>query len=120
MRLVGGRALLIAAGAIAIACVLAGPTAYSLSTVARSIDGTFATAGPEAATRFAFQTDAGDASGGESSTPSGTSSPVQPGRFGEQVDKRLVNFLLANKGAASFLVAVQGALVAAPLILATG
>ncbi len=120
VRLVGGRALLIAAGAIAIACVLAGPTAYSLSTVARSIDGTFATAGPEAATRFAFQTDAGDASGGESSTPSGTSSPVQPGRFGEQVDKRLVNFLLANKGAASFLVAVQGALVAAPLILATG
>ncbi len=118
----GGRALVIVACAVAMAGVLAGPTAYSLGTVVRSVDGIFGTAGPEAATRFAFV-----APGGPVRTPvtggtSGRESPAAPGNLGADspAHKRLAEFLLANRGEAKYLVATQGALAAAPFILATG
>ncbi len=121
----GGRpwtAITGVAATIALASALAGPVAYSVSTAARSVDGVFATAGPQAATRFAFMTDTSGGAGVPAASTAGSadeSSAVKP--FGQRVsDKRLVEYLIANQGDARFLVAAQGALVSAPFIIATG
>jgi 4-amino-4-deoxy-L-arabinose transferase-like glycosyltransferase len=134
-----GRALVLATGILALAGALAGPAAYSVSTVARTVDGTFATAGPEAAMRFAFlragvpvpqesvlrgelNPSAGlPPTGGRGLDGTGPGGGAEPGGAGTAaIDPRLVNFLLANRDSARFVVAVQGSQIAAPLILATG
>lgn len=120
----GGRTLLAVTGVVTLVGLLAGPAAYSLSTVGRGLDGTFATAGPEEATQFAFNYSP-EREGPPTLRKSGESpgrqeSPSHPPEFAEHVDKRLVEFLVTNKGEADFLVATQGALVAAPFIIATG
>ncbi|MCX8032619.1 MAG: hypothetical protein N3B14_04385 [Thermoleophilia bacterium] len=119
-----GRTLLAGTALVALLGVLAGPAAYSVSTVGRGLDGAFATAGPEEATQFAFnyspEKESSPTLGGPGEFPGRQESPSHPPEFAEHVDKRLVEFLLANKGEADFLVATQGALVAAPFIIATG
>ncbi len=115
-RVFSARAIAIGAGALAMVCVLAGPTAYSLSTVSRSISGPFAAAGPDAILRLAGgPSGLGGGPDGGSFTPLGMSTSSS-----STADISLANYLLANKGSAEYLVAVQGAQSAESLILATG
>jgi 4-amino-4-deoxy-L-arabinose transferase-like glycosyltransferase len=103
------RTARVAAGVVALACVLAAPTAYSLSTVSRSVTGPFATAGPVSGTAMP--------GGG----PVGLSGGVTGGgKATAAADNGLAEYLVANKGGAEFLAAVNGSQSAVPLILATG
>jgi len=120
------RAIGLAAGAVAVACVLAAPTAYSLSTVARSVTGSFATAGPEAAVLVAKVPGAASGSPGPSLAATAVgglatiSGPGAGGKAAPPKEPSLASYLLAHRGTAEFLVAVRGAQSAEPLILATG
>jgi 4-amino-4-deoxy-L-arabinose transferase-like glycosyltransferase len=117
-RVVPGRAVATGAAALGIACVLAGPAAYSLSTVARSISGPLATAGPAAGMPFGGGS-LGARPGGPG-TPPGLGGPGAASPQESTVDRSLVDYLLANQGGAEFLVAVGGAVAAEPIIIATG
>lgn len=116
-RVIGARAIAIGAAVVAIACVLAGLTAYSLSTVSRSVTGPFAMAGPDAIVRATGGLRGVTAPGGRSFVLPAGAAGLQPQ---PSADPALVDYLLANKGTSQFLVAVQGAPSAAPIILATG
>ena len=102
-RLVTAKPLVLGAAALAIACVLAGPAAYSVSRISSSVTGLFAAAGPAPAVE----------------SPGGI--PGQ-GPAGDQpaVDRALVDYLLANRKGAKSLVAVEGAQPAEPIIIDTG
>ena len=110
-----GRTVAVVAGAIGLVCVLAGPAAYSVATVSRSVTGALAAAGPETTAGFAGGGPGGGpgvfAGGPGSQTGIGTSSTTQTA---------LEQYLVANKGSAEYMVAVDGAESAEPLILATG
>lgn len=80
---------------LSVAALLAGPFAYSLSTIARSVTGNTAAAGPSAS--------------GSNSSGSAI-----------DVDEALVAYLLDGRGRAEYLVAVQSAEQSVPIILATG
>jgi 4-amino-4-deoxy-L-arabinose transferase-like glycosyltransferase len=117
------RALAMGAGVLALACVLGGPAAYSLSTISRSISGPFAAAGPEAILRLAGGPGGfGGGPDGALVAPSG--GPIMPSgtpfSSGSTANTALASYLLANKGSTEYLVAVQGAQSAESLILATG
>jgi 4-amino-4-deoxy-L-arabinose transferase-like glycosyltransferase len=95
----GGRLFRCAAGALAavtIVALLAGPFAYSVSTIGRSVTGNTAAAGPR---------------GGGANTA---------GNADVAVDSGLVTYLERNKGQAEYLVAVQATAVSVPIILKTG
>jgi 4-amino-4-deoxy-L-arabinose transferase-like glycosyltransferase len=102
--LVKSRYLTHATAAVAIVALLAGPSAYCFSTIARSVTGNTASAGP--VTRSPQATSQG-ASGGTSATE-------------EDADQTLIAYLEAHRGDAMYLVAVQGATASVPIILATG
>jgi 4-amino-4-deoxy-L-arabinose transferase-like glycosyltransferase len=102
-RVVKIKVLVLGAGVLATACVLAGPAAYSVSRISRSVTGLFAAAGPVVP--------GGPAGGG----PAGAQ-PSEPA----PVDRALVGYLLANRSSAEFLVAVEGAQPAEPIIIDTG
>lgn len=102
-RVVKTRFLVLGVVTLATVCVLAGPAAYSVSRISRSVTGLFAAAGPAPAAQSA----AGGAGQGQ---PGG-----QPA-----VDRPLVAYLLANRKNAEFLVAVEGAPVAESIIISTG
>ena len=144
------RILRYAAVGVALFAVLAGPTAYGLSTVSRNVSGSFAAAGPAEATDggggarqllASTGTDGlGGTAGNNSQTthaqpPSGQQVSFGPPRGGmapggatmggpgggeATVNEALVSFLEKNQGSAKFLVAVEGAGSAEPIILATG
>jgi len=91
------RMLLLVSAGVATAALLAGPTAYALTTVANVRTGPLAAAGPTSLVR-----------GG-------------PGGLGNQaVDQALVDYLQAHKGNATYLVAAPGSQSSAPIIIATG
>ena len=172
---VKARTLSFAAVVLAAVCVLAGPFAYSASTISRSVTGSLAAAGPASAVvataggpgnGSAIVAGLGDgsgpgpggdgaASGGPPSgaPPSGApagggqpnqaysgpgagsagsnvpipsgGSPAGAGQMGgpgsdTQVDQGLVSYLVARKGSATYLVAVEQSQAAEPIILATG
>jgi 4-amino-4-deoxy-L-arabinose transferase-like glycosyltransferase len=94
-RRVRARWIGVAAGTLAAASVLAGPAAYSLTTLGTVI-GTIATAGPLSGT--------GPAGGGANG----------------RVNQQLVDYLERHQGSATFLVAVNGSVTAAPFILQSG
>jgi 4-amino-4-deoxy-L-arabinose transferase-like glycosyltransferase len=102
--LVKSRYVAFAAVAVALVAVLAGPSAYSVSTIARSVTGNTASAGP--ATRSSQATSQG-ASGGTSATEA-------------DADQALIAYLEEHRGNADYLVAVQGTTASVPIILATG
>jgi len=82
---------------ISLVALMAGPFAYSASTVARSVTGNTAAAGPQ------------------------TSGPNAVGNSTDlTVDDGLVSYLEQNRGEAKYLVAVQTTTESVPLILATG
>jgi 4-amino-4-deoxy-L-arabinose transferase-like glycosyltransferase len=95
------RALLMASAAVAVVALLAGPTAYSLTTVANARTGPLAAAGPTAA-----------------SSAGGPGGPGGPGDA--TADTTLINYLEAHKGKATYLAAAFGSQSSAPIIIATG
>jgi 4-amino-4-deoxy-L-arabinose transferase-like glycosyltransferase len=90
-RLIRSRWLALGAGALAAASVLAGPAAFSVTTLG-SVTGTLATAGPLSGT----------------------------GGGNAKVSQRLVEYLERHQGSAAYLVAVNGSITAAPFILQSG
>ena len=101
-RLVTGRALVTGAVILATACALAGPAAYSLSRISRSVTGLFAAAGPVSAP---------PTMGGAGAAQSGDMLPADPA---------LLRYLQSNRSGARCLVAVEGAQPAESIIIATG
>jgi 4-amino-4-deoxy-L-arabinose transferase-like glycosyltransferase len=86
-----------AAAALAVVALLAGPFAYDLSTISRSVTGNTAAAGP---------TSSNENISGESAA--------------SDVDEGLLAYLEQNRASATYLVAVQGASSSIPIILSTG
>ncbi len=130
-RLIRVKTLTIGAATLAAACVLAGPAAYSLSTVAASISGPLAAAGPAAASQSPLGGGFGDSGGPPRDATQIALAEAPPGMIGNMdggpqpggeatLDQSLVDYLLANKSDAEFLVAVQGAGSAEAFIIATG
>ena len=97
------RALLVGAGALAAVTVLAGPAAYAQSTIANAAGGSIIAAGPGGGP-------GGFARGGPGGGPGGEG----------RADQALISYLEANRGDASYLVAVFGSGASAPFIIATG
>jgi 4-amino-4-deoxy-L-arabinose transferase-like glycosyltransferase len=109
------RKLGVAAMALGLTAVLGGPVAYSVVTVSHSVTGSFAAAGPTVTAGFGgrFGIPGGIGSlGTPPGAPSDANTSTQP--------NALEKYLLANRGDAQYLVAVEGAQSAEPLILATG
>jgi 4-amino-4-deoxy-L-arabinose transferase-like glycosyltransferase len=119
---------------LALAAVLAGPAAYALATVGRSVTGSNPKAGPAAAENgFAgggaprlFAGVRGGASGppgglGFPGAGAGGGSAAGAGGPGESgvANKRLIDYLEAHRDGAKYLVAADSSMTAAPLILAT-
>ena len=92
------RAVVLISVVLAVVALLAGPFAYVLSTVGRDLSGSTAAAGPS--------------TGGPNAGISSDSDLT--------VDEKLIDYLSANRGNAKYLVAVQDASEAVPIILATG
>jgi 4-amino-4-deoxy-L-arabinose transferase-like glycosyltransferase len=107
-----GQVWRICAGVAAAACLaasLAGPLAYDLSTIGRSVTGNAAAAGP-GATGLSSISAGGLTPGQSASTSSGDLS----------VDEALISYLQEHRGDAKYLVAVQTSTASVPIILATG
>jgi 4-amino-4-deoxy-L-arabinose transferase-like glycosyltransferase len=109
-----GRASL-AAAVVALAAILAGPFAYSLDTVASVNDGTLPSAGPAVAGNFGGP-------GGGVFGRGGDGAVIRGGGPGQATttSSSLVDFLVANKGNATWIVAVSGSQQAGSIELASG
>jgi 4-amino-4-deoxy-L-arabinose transferase-like glycosyltransferase len=128
---VRGRAA-IAVGAVCAALALAaGPASYSVATVGRSLTSNNVLAGPASAGagfgggRGGF---GGPPSGfggpggasGSASPPAGASSSRGGSGGGASVSDSLVQYLEAHQGSAKYLVAANGSMTTAPIIIETG
>jgi len=129
---VRARMLAAAAAGLGAASVLAGPIAYSVTTVNNAAGGTLASAGPSTGGGFGgagrFPGLAGGAAGragGAGSRFPGAAGASRPqGLKGlgtnSSANQALVAYLEKHQGSAEYLVAVTGSQTAAPLILSTG
>ena len=99
------RTLTLVAATVAGLTLLAGPTAYSLTTVAHTQSGSLAAAGPSSAS---------------SGFPGGASGPGGSSTSSIEGDTALADWLEANQGDATWLVAAFSSHSSAPIILATG
>jgi len=102
------------AGLVALAVVLAGPATYALETMTAAHTGGDPHAGP-----FVADTPAGPGSGSPLRGFGGRTGVSLPGQSRE-LSQQLIDYLLANKGDATWLVAVRSAGEAAEVQLATG
>jgi 4-amino-4-deoxy-L-arabinose transferase-like glycosyltransferase len=109
-----GRASLVAA-VVALAAILAGPFAYSLDTVASVNDGAIPSAGPAVAGAFGGPGGGVFGRGGDGAVVRGSG----PGQA-TTTSSSLVDFLMANKGNATWIVAVSGSQEAGSIELASG
>jgi 4-amino-4-deoxy-L-arabinose transferase-like glycosyltransferase len=139
---IGLRTAIVVAG-LGLAALLAAPSAYAVDTMQTALSGGDASAGPtvqssaglgDGGRAFAGGTPptAGAAPGdGAGGTPSGgaTSGGTPPagltgggpsGQGGTQIDSTLTDYLVANRGSATWIVAVSGANEAGQIELATG
>jgi len=121
-----GRAVRLAAAALALAALLVGPVSYSIYTVGAAYNGGDPSAGPPVA--------AADGTGGRGAGPAGGPGPNQPGLPAGRAsqggftyrgqdrypDPLLVAYLVANRGSARWIVAVTSADDDGPLELETG
>ena len=128
-------------GVAGLAVMLAGPVAFSLDTAATAYSGSIVSAGPAATVADAFSGSSSGGMGGmggmgggglaQGGTPPGgtTQSLVAPmgGGFGGVgtgssggSDTALAEYLVANRGSATWIVAVSDAMSAAQLELTTG
>ena len=96
------KPLVLAAGLVAAATLLAGPAAFAYTTVHTPATGSIVFAGPGAASGTGF--------GGAGAGSGGTAS----------ADAALISYLEANQGDATYLVAAFGSQSSAPIIIATG
>ena len=120
-RVLRWRAVAWGAVLLAASAVLAGPFAYSVTTVNSSLTGPLAAAGPApAGLPGALGLPPGSGLPGTAGLPPGPglSGGAPLGEVG--VDQRLIAYLQQHRAGAKFLVAVQGSSAAVPLILATG
>jgi 4-amino-4-deoxy-L-arabinose transferase-like glycosyltransferase len=137
---VRARLIVMGASILATASVLAGPAAYSITTVNNASGGTFASAGPSTGGGIGGPGGPGGGFGGPGGLPGGVGASSAAsaaarlrtaggalslrGAFGtgggSNADPALVSFLEKHQGSAEYLVAVTGSQTAAPLILATG
>ena len=127
-RSVGRRPALVAAG-LGLALMLAGPVAYAADTIQTAYAGGDPSAGPTATDgsgRAGFG-GGGPAAGFPGGT-NGTDGGFAGGTFaggngpgdGGQVDSALIAYLVANRGSATWIVAVNGANEAGSIELASG
>jgi 4-amino-4-deoxy-L-arabinose transferase-like glycosyltransferase len=128
-RTVGRRPGLVAAG-LGLALMLAGPVAYAADTVQTAYAGGDPSAGPTAtdeSARAGFG--GGGPAGGFPSGTNGTDGTFAGGNGGGlaggpgdggQVDSALIDYLVANRGSATWIVAVNGANEAGSIELASG
>jgi 4-amino-4-deoxy-L-arabinose transferase-like glycosyltransferase len=122
--------LVIAAALAGVIAVMSGPTAYAVTPLWTPVAATFPLAGPAAGPTVArnFPTGRGPAAArnrlprGGRPTTDGRGGVGGPGGFGagEQLVPGAVRYLMAHHGNEKWLVAVVGAMVAAPVILDTG
>jgi 4-amino-4-deoxy-L-arabinose transferase-like glycosyltransferase len=121
-RVVTRRAARYGLVVVGCACLLAGPFAYAVSTISRAVSGPVAAAGPVSAAAG----DSGFPGGGRVASnqlpPVFQGGPRGTAGIGEDltVDEGLISYLKANRGTTEYLVAVQGATSAVPIILDTG
>jgi 4-amino-4-deoxy-L-arabinose transferase-like glycosyltransferase len=126
------RWLAVAAITAGLAAVLAGPAAYTFDTVLTTQSGATTSAGPAVSQAGGFQPPAG---GGNFQPPEGAPAFPQPqagspgvpaggafGNRGQQVSASpaLVKYLLANRGQATWIAAVEGSMNAGSLELTSG
>ena len=99
--------------AVALAVLLAGPAAYAFDTMGTALAGGDPSAGPVVTGSFGGPGGAG--------RPGGLPDGGGPGGFaGGAADTAVVDYLVANRGDATWLVAVSGSGSAAPIQLASG
>src|SRR3954454_1273024 len=135
---VRGRATLAVAAVCGALALAGGPAAYSVATVGRSLTSNNVLAGPASAGAgfgggrgglggppSGFGGPGGARSGAEVPTgppPTGASSSAARGfgRGGDSVSSTLVTYLEAHQGSAKYLVAANGSMTTAPIIIRTG
>ena len=126
------RRLAVAAITAGLAAVLAGPAAYTFDTVLTTQSGATTSAGPAVSQVGGFQPPAG---GGSFQPPEGAPTFPEPqagsagvpsggafGNRGQQISASpaLVKYLLANRGQATWIAAVEGSMNAGSLELTSG
>jgi 4-amino-4-deoxy-L-arabinose transferase-like glycosyltransferase len=128
-RLVKWPTVVCGVATVAAAVVLAGPFAYAISTVSRSVAGPLAAAGPAVAGGLPGMLGSGAAGAGNPGgfglpggprMPAGAGLPGGSGAEDLTVDQALLAYLQQHRAGAKYLVAVQGSSAAVPLILAAG
>ena len=121
----GRRRLAQAAVAVAMIALLAGPIAYSLDTMGTALAGGDPSAGPSVAGSFDGPSGSGGV-GGRGGPPGGDGfgGAGGPGGLGgpggDPTDSATLDYLIANRGDTTWLVAVSGSGSAASIQLATG
>ena len=115
-NVLSARRIGLLAGALGLVCVLAGPASYSFATVSHPVTGALAAAGP---TSSALGGGGGGGFGGPGGFGAGPGA-VDSDSSAVVEETALMKYLVANKGTAQYMVAVDGAQAAEPLILATG
>ena len=115
---VGRRWFATAAGCLAVAVVLAGPAAYALTTLGQSPSGGDPEAGPAiSGAGVGFGPTGGRAFGGPGAAAAGG---VPAGGGQSNAASGLDRYLVAHRDGATWLVAANGSMTAAPIELATG
>jgi len=110
----------VAAGCLAAAVVLAGPTAYAITTLGQSPSGGNPEAGPAVSVvGFGFGPSGGALAAGAGPTSTGGAFSGG-GRSAITTATGLDRYLVAHRDGATWLVAVEGSMTAAPVELATG
>src|SRR5262249_44081331 len=113
------------AASLGVLALLIAPTIWSGYSVIRDTESSFPTAGPSTGASIAdflgFPGIDGNSNGRRASTASagGQNFPFTPPDGAPPTNTALISYLEANQGDATFLVAVPGSNLAAPLILAT-
>jgi 4-amino-4-deoxy-L-arabinose transferase-like glycosyltransferase len=127
-RLIGRRAALVAAG-LGLALMLAGPAAYAADTMQTAYSGGDPSAGPaaiDATGRGGLGGRNGGPAGGFGGVTNGGADDANPavtaddGGGSSQADSALVEYLVANRGGATWILAVNGANEAGSIELASG
>jgi 4-amino-4-deoxy-L-arabinose transferase-like glycosyltransferase len=111
--------LQIAAGGLALAMLLAGPAAYAVSTMQTAYSGGDPAAGPSSGQTSGVGGQAGGQTGGFGGGPGGgQGGPGGPGS--SNLSTATLDYLVANQGDATWLVAVSDSTTASSIELSTG
>jgi 4-amino-4-deoxy-L-arabinose transferase-like glycosyltransferase len=125
-----GRRLAAVVGVAAALAITAGPASYSVATIGRALDSNNVLAGPASAAQ-GFGGPGGSGGARLSAPPAGASAPTASnssssrpafggGPGGASVSTSLVRWLEAHQGSAKYLVAANGSMTTAPIIISSG